>query len=79
MDKYITNPLESIHNVLTCSVRDYSVDRRDAWVYGIVVGWDDESYAELAIKHNWKKEDIERNIFMHQIYIKMRAMLNENL
>jgi hypothetical protein len=40
-------------------VRDWSRDSHDAWLYGILVGY--EGALELvAEKHKWKDEDVAR-------------------
>lgn len=36
--------------------RDWVENKRDAWIYGIVVGWDDDSLNELAQKFRWDKD-----------------------
>ena len=38
--KNISEAIESIHTCLTLHARDHSLDKRDAWVYGIVIGWE---------------------------------------
>ncbi len=63
------NPLEAIHSALVKTSEDLSLKKRDAWIYGIVCGWDDPSYQELAPLHNWTTEDIERNKRLHTAYI----------
>lgn len=64
------NPLEAIRNAIVFSSKDMGEDKRDAWIYGIVVGWDDESYKELAVKHGWNKEAVDRNKRLHEKYQK---------
>lgn len=54
------NPLESIYCTIAFDSKDYSVSRRDAWIYGIVCGWDDESIKDLSKKHEWTNDDISR-------------------
>lgn len=67
--KETENPLESIHAAITGSSRDMALCKRDAWIYGIAVGWDDASYAELQQDHGWTDGDIGRNKRLHQKYI----------
>ena len=53
--------LESAHTVLVHDARDWSLSSRDAWLYGLLVGWDDECLAEMLARHpQWKLEGIER-------------------
>ncbi len=50
---------ESLHNCLAFSPKDYSLEKRDAFIYGIIVGWDDESLQELANKFRWGKKQVD--------------------
>lgn len=68
-----TNPFDSLLGTLTGSSRDQSLDRRDAWLYGIVVGWDAASLAELAPKHGWTLQDVERLQLLHQAFAEHAA------
>lgn len=64
----VTNPLQSLLESYTRSSKDMAESKFDAWVYGIIVGWDDLSYTELAVKHNWSKEQVEYNKLLHDNY-----------
>lgn len=66
-----TNPLQAITESYTRSPRDMSQWMFDAWIYGIVVGWDDASYEELSKKHNWSKENISYNKQLRQSYMEL--------
>lgn len=71
----ITNPFESLRNVVAFSCRDWSVDPEDAWIYGIIIGWefdeDDEGKSctdELERKfgsNKWSKSDTKRLKVLH--------------
>lgn len=53
--------LDSAHTVMVHDARDWSLSSRDAWMYGLLVGWDDESLAQILTQHpRWKPEGIER-------------------
>lgn len=54
------NCLESIERAIAFDVYDWSEDRRSAWIYGIILGWDEESIKELKGEFNWTDEDVER-------------------
>ena len=43
--------------------RDWSQDKRDAWIYGIVFGWD-EAFDEVANRHKWSIADQNRLKYM---------------
>lgn len=45
---------------MTSSSRDWSLNHRDAWAYGIILGWNDGALAELAVRHRWSDEEVTR-------------------
>ena len=49
----------SLHSVIVFSPRDYAADPDDAWIYGIVVGWNN-SLDEVAEQHKWEPEEVDR-------------------
>ena len=59
--------MASLHVAICLGSRDYSLNHRDAWIYGIVVGWD-ETLPEVAEKHGWSKETQDRLASMHLVY-----------
>lgn len=63
------DPKESLHNVIVFHPRDWGKDKGDAWIYGIVIGWDAASLAELEVRHGWKPEDIARLSRLHSAFI----------
>jgi len=65
-----TNPLQALTKSYSTSSKDMGKSKFDAWIYGIVVGWDDDSYDELSVKHSWSKEDVEYNKLLHKNYRK---------
>lgn len=60
-----TCPKESLKNELAFDVRDWSECRRDAWIYGIVLGWDEKSFAELKVKFGWDDSEATRLKQLH--------------
>lgn len=52
-------PIESISMTLAFASKDWSLDKNDAWIYGIVAGWDDASFIELKALHGWTDATIE--------------------
>ena len=72
--KPITDAGESLRVAMVTDSRDWSIDKRDAWLYGIIVGWKSEEgkeegedpLAELALKHNWTPETIDRLKMLHE-------------
>jgi hypothetical protein len=59
------NIFESLENCVAHHVRDWSLNKRDAWIFGIVCGWDDESFEELVERHKWTPEAVERLKKLH--------------
>lgn len=65
------HPIESIRSLLATDSRDWGEDRGDAWLWGIVMGWDDEdlecSAMELiARKHDWDEATVARLRLLHE-------------
>jgi hypothetical protein len=61
------NPFISISNAISFDVRDWSGDKRLAWIYGIACGWDDEdgdeenkAMAEIQAKFKWDDDTVAR-------------------
>lgn len=54
------NCFESIHSALTSYTGDLSKEENLAWIYGIIIGWNDESLDDLSKSHQWTQKDIER-------------------
>lgn len=58
------NPFHSLVNTVVFSSADWGAARDLAWVYGIVVGWEDEddptALDELAPGLGWSAEKVER-------------------
>lgn len=34
--------LNSLQTTIACDVRDWSLDKRSAWIWGVLVGWDED-------------------------------------
>ncbi|WP_312066824.1 hypothetical protein [Empedobacter sp.] len=63
-----TNPLQAMREILSFTSLDCSQDKMISCLYGIIVGWDDDSYKELKEKHNWSDENIEAQKEWHKSY-----------
>ena len=67
------NAFESIECAIAFDVRDWAEDRRSAWIYAIVFGWDyEDSWDEVAKKFGWDEEDRKRANMMHEQWIKAK-------
>ena len=73
------NAFESIECAIAFHPRDWSEYRRDAWIYAIVFGWeDDESWEELYEKHGWDDEDRKRAEMLHEQWEKAKEMMKRD-
>ena len=63
----ITCPGESLRVALATDARDWSLDRRDAWLWGIINGWPDcDAMREVAKRHGWDHVTVERLRTLHR-------------
>ena len=51
--------IDSLVACLSFDPRDWGAERRDAWLYGILVGWGD-ALPEVAARHGWSSVDVMR-------------------
>lgn len=65
---YPTNPLQRLRETFAFTSRDCGEDKMIAFMYGIIMGWDDDSYSELKEQHNWSDKDIELQKMWHKNY-----------
>lgn len=60
--------LVSAGNVLAFSANDWGKYSRDAWLYGILLGWDDEdgepdaydTMSDMAARHGWSDAEVAK-------------------
>jgi 2-hydroxy-3-keto-5-methylthiopentenyl-1-phosphate phosphatase len=45
---------------LNLDARDWSSNSKDAWIYGIISGWDDASIKEISNKFKWSDESVAK-------------------
>ena len=69
------NAFESIECAIAFDVRDWAEDRRSAWIYAIVFGWDyDDAWNEMAEKFGWDEQDHKRAAAFHEQWEKAKAV-----
>lgn len=56
----LAEAMSSLYDVIVFDSLDYSSGKREAWMYGIIVGWNGPAMDSIAKKFNWTKEDVER-------------------
>ena len=72
------NAFESIECAIAFDVRDWSEDRRSAWIYSIIFGRDDEdSWNKVAKEFGWDEEDRKRANMMHEQWIKAKEKMEQ--
>ena len=70
-----TNAFESIECAIAFDVRDWAADRRSAWIYAIVFGWDyEDAWDEVAKKFGWDESDRQRAKKMHEQWERAKAV-----
>ncbi len=64
----VTRAVVAAANMMRVDSRDWAANRGDAYLWGVLVGWDDEALEEVAAKHNWNEHRVK--------YVReMRALL----
>ncbi|SDK30796.1 Putative ATPase subunit of terminase (gpP-like) [Lentzea albidocapillata subsp. violacea] len=69
----LAEALERVHGLMCHDARDWGHDRRDAWLYGVFVGWECEeqhehdwvcggpnAMHEVAARHGWTPDQVEQ-------------------
>lgn len=67
-----TNPLSRLHNMIVTSAKDFSVETIDLYTYGIIVGWNDDSYTEFIFNNRMTIEQAKNNRLDHKAFMKLR-------
>lgn len=68
----VARAVTSVRNMMRTAVshyqRDWAADRHDAYLWAVLVGWDDNALTEVAARHRWDEHRIK--------YVReMRALL----
>lgn len=71
------DPREALRDLLAFSSRDWGAVKGDAWLWGIVFGWDNEddepdeesAMPELAKQHGWDEADVARLRRLHANFL----------
>jgi len=71
------DPIEALRDACAHTAKDMTEDRTDAWIYGIVLGWDDDPdqpssginvLDEVADQHGWTPEQRDRLRRLHHAF-----------
>lgn len=74
-----TSAKEALQDCLAFNSRDWGAVKADAWIWGIVFGWDadddDEGdpMAEVAARHGWDAFDVENLRTLHADFVRLAA------
>ena len=72
MPNNITSYKESLESCLVFSPRDWSKDERDAWLYGVIVGWG-HRLPEIAKDFGWNDYTKQRLLKIRRSYVESSA------
>lgn len=71
------NPKDSLYYTIANDPRDWAKCKRDAWIYGIIVGWDEESLQQIKEQHKWSQRDADRLSLLHEKFELLEEWLPE--
>lgn len=80
-----TDPIEALRRIIATSSNDWSLHPGDAWLYGIVIGWDtdpddvildpgedpESAMQEVAARHGWCEDAVARLRLLHAKFNKL--------
>jgi hypothetical protein len=70
----LAEALTSVRRIVGADPRDWTVNRHDAFIYGLFQGWDDpEAERSVAAKHGWNEEFLAR---LHRLQAAVSAALS---
>jgi hypothetical protein len=70
----LAEALTSAYRIVTADPRDWTANRHDAFLYGLLRGWDDPaSEAAVADKHGWDDQFLERLRRLHSAVERART------
>jgi len=64
----VTEAVKALQPSILRQGRDMSLDHRDAWIYGILIGWD-VALPEILKQHSWAGTEYEDRLKKHQAVI----------
>lgn len=78
--KGIMNPFESLHDTVVFDSKDWGKYEKDAWLYGIIVGWGEEDeeresiFKEFSERLGWSRETWDRLQLLHKEFLKYKEV-----
>lgn len=59
-EQLLREALQSARTVMATWAGDWSEDKRLAWLYGIICGWNYTALDDLSKQYDWSEQDVER-------------------
>lgn len=59
INKYKEDNKNLVYNSIIFPPKDWSLTKHDAYIYGIIVGWDDNAIEELKQKFSWSDKEVQ--------------------
>lgn len=59
----------SLRAAMSSASKDWSLDKADAWLYGIICGWDAATLSELRARFHWTDETCTRLNNLHKKFM----------
>lgn len=78
MDKKINTvcPLESLHDTIVFSPKDWGEDETDVWMYGVIVGWQLDTLKSFQKKYGWSDREVDRLRILHRGFLQIKEGRN---
>ena len=75
------NPLSNLKSTMLFHVNGFDSNFRDAWMLGIVVGydWKDDSFKEVCERWNWTNEDAKLLKKLHEQYEELLEVCDKKI
>jgi hypothetical protein len=56
----IADAFDSIRGLMATDARDWAATSRDAWTWGVLIGWPPAALHDVARKHGWSADSVAR-------------------
>lgn len=75
------NPLSNLKSTMLFHVNGFDSNLRDAWMLGIVVGydWKDDSFKEVCDRWKWTNEDADLLKKLHKQYEELLEVCDKKI